>query len=155
MVYWDAEGGPRAFRTTSTHTPHIAQWEASEESGHQCLSAVAVYDDPEFLAHTRTQTKLSFPRDDIIQDSEFALERLVDPKNIAGKDKQIENLKYSSVIDESVQPQAHGVWWPVWLAGKTKTGWWIICWYQVLDGTWIVSFWWYADEHIHLLDARG
>ena len=93
VVYWDAEGGPRAFRTQSTHTPLIAQWEASEESGHQCLSAVEVYDDPEFLDHTRTQTELSFPRDDIIQDGEFALERLVDPKNIVGRVKQILKLE--------------------------------------------------------------
>ena len=62
-------------------------------------------------------------------------------------------LRYTSEVNDSVVPANDGRWWPVWLVGKTKGGWWTICWYQMLDGTWAVSFWWYADVHVHLVDA--
>ena len=41
----------------------------------------------------------------------------------------------------------------VWLVCRTKNGWWTICWYQMLDGSWRQSFWWYHDIFIHLLDV--
>ena len=46
-----------------------------------------------------------------------------------------------------------GRWWPVCVVCRTKKGWWTICWYQLLDGSWVVEFWWYADIHVHLMDA--
>ena len=46
-----------------------------------------------------------------------------------------------------------GRWWPVWIVCRTKGGWWCICWYQLLDGRWVVEFWWYADVHVHLMDT--
>ena len=81
------------------------------------------------------------------------LERLLPPEQIAHKLHKSTGLKYSCNIDQHAVPQADGRWWPVWLIGRTKTGWWTICWYQVLDGTRIVVLWWYADAHVHLLDV--
>ena len=47
----------------------------------------------------------------------------------------------------------HGRWWPIWLVCRTKTGWWTMCWYQLLDGHEVVELWWYADCHVHIIDV--
>ena len=121
--------------------------------GVDCIPDVDVYEDPLFSENSRTQADFDVPRDVLIRDSRV-LERLVSPSKVAGKLYSSTGLRYSCSIDQQVVPQADGRWWPVWLIGRTKTGWWTICWYQVLDGTWIVVFWWYADVHVHLLDIH-
>ena len=124
------------------------------EFGLDCVPDVTVYEDPDFRSNTRTQTDFSICPDDLIKSGGHTLERLVPPKKTARIEGEHINYRYTARRDESVQPQAGGRWWPVWLIGRTQSGWWTICWYQVLDGTWIVVFWWYADIHVHLLDVR-
>ena len=53
----------------------------------------------------------------------------------------------------STMESTTGRWWPVWLICRTKKGWWTVSWYQLLDGSWVLEFWWYSDTHIHLLEA--
>ena len=110
-----------------------------------CMDA---YEDPYWQSNTKLQND-SFRK---TADGQV-LERLVDPDS-AHKTQEGGALRYTQETDNSVTPSIGGRWWPVWLVGKTETGWWTICWYQILDGTWIALFWWYADVHIHLLDAR-
>ena len=113
---------------------------------------VDVYEDPQFSETSRTQSVYTYPRDVLIRGGE-ELERLLPPKEMARQVREPAGLRYSCSIDHDVQPQVGGRWWPVWLVGRTKTGWWTICWYQILDGTWRIVFWWYADVHVHLLDV--
>ena len=152
-VYWNGQGGPRAFRRNKPHTQARAEWTYTSDIDASCIPNVDVYEDPEFSETSRTQSVYTFPRD-ILAKGDDAVERLLPPKEYARRLGKSMGLRYSCSIDHEARPQADGRWWPIWLVGRTKTGWWTICWYQVLDGTWIIVFWWYADVHVHLLDVQ-
>ena len=155
MVFWDGDGGPKAFRSAAPHTPIVACWADGDRDGPLCIGDLPVFEDPEFASHVRTQANLNFDMDDIIVDGQFTLKRLLPPDETAKQTHEARRCHYSFNTRYSVRPDAGGVWWPIWLVGRTKTGWWAIRWYQALDGTWFVTFWWYADVHVHLLDTYG
>ena len=158
-VYWDGTGGPNHFRWTLPHGSMLAKWSFGEAS-EQSVQVPAVYEDPVFSKSTRVTSEnmgdhiLEDPPDVAPKIGETT-ERLIDP-NDPQKMQDNNAHKYEGQRD----PVHHhstgtsGRWWPVWLVCRTRKGWWCICWYQLLDGTWVTEFWWYADVHVHLIDAR-
>ena len=112
-----------------------------------------VFEDPFFQRNTSTQTDRTMAKADIIKHGDLILERMVGA-NCAKKTIDRATLNYSTTFDSSVVPESSGVWWLVWLMCRTEKGWWTVCWYKIIAGTRVVCVWWYADVHVHLLDAR-
>ena len=152
MVFWDGQRGPKAFRSARPHTQVRATWEYTSDFDSGCITNIDVYEDPVFSETSRTHSVYSLPRD-VLSHGGVVVERLLPPRQMARREAGPMGLRYSWYLDHDIQPQVGGRWWPVWLVGRTKTGWWTICYYQILDGTWRIVFWWYADVHVHLLDA--
>ena len=97
----------------------------------------AVYEDPNFTGTTRVTSE--------------NVDRLIDPGDAPKRSER--TLSRYEGIEIRHSTGNTGRWWPVWLICRTKGGWWTISWDQLLDGDWVVEFWWYADVHVHLLDT--
>ena len=135
----------------------LAKWSIGEASD-RSVQVPEVYEDPEFSKRARVVSEnVGGPMDDVAPKMDETMERLIDPmepqkmQEYNNKAHKYEGQPEGQVFHESVST---GRWWPVWLVCRTKKGWWTICWYQLLDGQWVVEFWWYADVHVHLMDAR-
>ena len=122
----------------------LGKWTSRAEPSADSVPA-AVYEDPVCTGSTRVTTE--------------NVQRLIDPgdghkmseEDGSGKKEHLyEGIPGGQNCNSTV---SDGRWWPVWLVCRTKGGWWTICWYQLLDGNWVVEFWWYADVHVHLLEA--
>jgi hypothetical protein len=105
-----------------------------------------VDDDPHWSKTTKVTTR--------------KCERLIDPADGQkmpdrhGQKDQEHRYSCHLAAEGQFSTVPDGRWWPIWLLCRTKTGWWTICWYQLLEnGDWITSVWWYADIHVHLLDV--
>ena len=114
------------------------------EAGKNSVQAT-VYEDPVFTGTTRVTSENVDPR--IPPGYAHNMSQQAHDK----KEHRYESLPGGQAMHSS--GNAAGLWWPVWLVGRTKGGWWTICWYQLIDGACVVEFWWYADVHVHLLDS--
>ena len=137
----------------------LAKWSIGEASD-RSVQVPEVYADPEFSKKARVVSEnVGGPiGHDVAPKMGETMERLIDPmepqkmQEYNNKAHKYEGQPEGQVLHESVST---GRWWPVWLVCRTKKGWWTICWYQLLDGTWVVEFWWYADVHMHLMDTAN
>ena len=166
-VYWNGAGGPQHFRDPKPHGSMVAKWTRGPPSN-AGVYVDEVYQDPKFYKSTRV-TSLNIGTvqadgyaplcDDSTSKMGETVERLIDPDAPTKMSQQHgEGKDWAHNYEGKQDPQNHyatgqaGRWWPVWLVCRTKKGWWTICWYQLLDGAWVVEFWWYDDIHIHLID---
>ena len=153
-VYWNGIGGPTHFRGTRPHGNMPAQWSLGDASD-MSVQVAEVYEDPEFSSKSRV---VSENMEDVAPKMGETMERLIDPMEPHKmQDYSNKAHKYGGQMEGSLfySTGNTGRWWPVWIVCRTKGGWWCICWYQLLDGTWVVEFWWYADVHVHLMDAAN
>ena len=140
-VYWNAVGGPTHFRQSEPQGKLRANWvEISAGEGGELSTSATVYEDPHFTNTSKVTV-------------EGRYERLIDPDEAkkVHEPGQEKNSKYTgaSHMETSFNASSEHQWWPVWLVCRTKTGWWTICWYQLIDGSELVEFWWYAEDHVH------
>ena len=144
-VFWHGEGGPGFFRdpANAQALPLVASW---TPGGHGSLYSVPLtheYEDP----HWTSTSKLKAERyDPTLADQVLAA------KHAEAKRDPCDGRTYQCNSGTQDGNWSAHVWWPVWLVCRTKGGWWTICWYQILDGTWMAAFWWYADGHVHLVE---
>ena len=121
----------------------LAKWTSCTEPSEDSVPA-AVYEDPQFTGSTRVTSE--------------NVDRLIDPGDAPKMREHANDRKehrYAGIPGGHIfhSTGSTGSWWPVWLVCRTKGGWWTICWYQLLDGAWVVEFGWYVDVHVHHLDT--
>ena len=153
-VYWNGVGGPNHFRRKEPQGTLLAVWSEGRADGLSIMAPVT-YIDPEFSNTTTIKTEDAANREDLVAEAQSgALIDPSDPRKVWDEQGKAHRYQCSPSGKEFEATSSPGRWWPVWLVCRTMTGWWTICWYQLIDGEWVIEFWWYHEVHVHLIDAR-